>query len=551
MAIRTGNLGLAVEYGFDDLRPSWMENFVFDNDSDPWDTSLPLRGTYTDTQPITAQPANNHSGQRSLSFADDFYDHIIINPTVIDVGNVVSEQFYEISVFNGYQSNKTLLDLAVTNSDGFTVTGPAIASVWGPLQTRTYRFTITAEGPPSVNTDVRFDWENTQDDTTVTIRGSRIVMLPYQAQTPWTEVLEWKTNILTSNNGTEQRIRLRRAPRQRFHGSYPVPPEQLARAFNMAYGWIDRRWALGVWSETQYIGALASGSNLVSCNTTNYDFRANGLVCLWESNERNELIEIDTVESSSLVFKRALAGDYTNAILIPVRTGMVDSGSIQRVSNGYSSVLDIEYAVTDNVVISSTAPTQYLNYDIYYNETLMGDENGLSDNIKIRLDQVDYESGIVDYFAPWTTPKRTREVMFLNNGASECYTFKRWLFRRIGRLRPYWLPMFEDNLRLRQSGYIESMLICAGDDYRTLGSDHNHIAIQLNNGSWLPRTVLGTSVDGNNVNLALDVALNLEATEIKRICFLGLHRLDTDRVEINWIGNFVNQCSLRIIEIKP
>lgn len=551
MAIRTGNLGLAVEYGFDDLRPLWMENFVFDNDSDPWDTSLPLRGTYTDTQPITAQPANNHNGQRSLSFADDFYDHIIINPTVIDVGNIVSEQFYTLSVFNGYFENKDLQNLSVTNSDGFSITGPAVGATWGPLQTRTYQLTITTDGPPTIDSSILFDWTGTADDTVVKLVGARIVMLPYQASAPWIENLEWKTNLLTSNNGKEQRIRVRRSPRQSFKAEYPIPNAAIQQAFNIAYGWINRRWAVGVWSETQYISSIANGSTSITCNTSSYDFRANGLICLWESYLKNDIIEVDSVSADSLVLKRVLSKEYSNAILIPVRLGMVAGGNLARNTNGYTSYLDVEYEITDNAVISSVTPEQYLNYDIYYDETLMGDEDGLTDTFKIRLDQVDYETGVVDYFAPWSNTKRARNVQFFNEGPQECWNFKRWLFRRMGRLRPYWLPTFENNLNVKVTGYVISSISCYPNDYQTLGKARTHIAILLNNGTWLPRIVTGSAMNGEYLNVALDLPIDVESSEIRMISYLGLHRLDTDRVEIEWIGNYVNRCAIRIMEIKP
>ena len=422
MATHVGRLSPDNESQVPAIRPSWMASRVFTTHGVGWDSSSAITGTHTSTQPITAQAAIAHSGKKVISFADDFYNRVIIDPSYVDAGNLVSEQFYEISVFNGYFATSTLQSLTTQDADGMQITGPTLPATFGPLETKKFYLTISTDGPPTIAAKLFFDFGGTSDDITIDVVGARIVMLPYQAETPWVESLEWRTNILLTNDGTEQRVRLRKNARQSTRASYPVPSEKLAQALNMAYGWIERAWAVGLWSETQYIGSIAQGVTAISCDTTTYDFRKDGLVCIWESHAHNEVVEIEDVFSNSLSLKRVLANGYDTAIIMPVRIGMV-TGSISRDTNGYRSSLGIEYQFKDNIDLAPSAPTQYGGYDIYFDETLMASDT-TSDKIITRQDVVDFETGVVEYFPPWTHNRIIRNAYFLNENPLQSWNFK-------------------------------------------------------------------------------------------------------------------------------
>ena len=549
VANHTGYIYPAVLHDDPAILPVWNESVFYTNTADGWESNTVYRSLHTSTQPVV-EPIIHHSAVRMPSFVDDFYNRIIIEPGNIDVGNLVSEQFYEVNVFNGYFVEKELQSLSVQNGDGLLIVGPTPPSIWGLLETKAYQVTISTDGPPSIDARILFDFEGVTDDIIIAIGGSRIVMIPFQAELPWSETLEWKTNVLTTNDGSEQRVRLRKKARQSVSANYPIPAEYTAKSFNMLYGWVQRSWAVALWSETQYIGTVSAGATAIYCNTSNYDFRQNSLVCLWQSNEMNEVIEVESVFADNISLKRVLTGNYTSAILMPVRIGVATNG-IRRTTTGYNSNAGIEYEFKDNIDLNPAAPAQYLGYDIYYDRTLMPG-NSLEDKFTSRIDVVDYETGIIDYFPPWKYNRRARNAQFINETAQETWNFRKWLHRRAGRLRPYWLPTFEQNFRIAMEGNVGSTIKCQPDDYRNLGDDHNHIAIQFADGTWVSRTITGHSVEtGGLINIAIDTALNVDATFIRLISFLTLHRLDTDKVDIEFIGNGVNISTIRLLEIKP
>lgn len=534
------------------VQPLWQQTYEHKTSVTGWLTSENLSGTFTDTQPIADQPLEFYSGSLLPGFADDFYNHIIVEPSVLDIGNLVSDQYREIQVFNGYFVSKELDAISTQDAEGISISGPVAGSVWGPLETKTYQVVVTTTGPASINAQVLFDFPGTFDDIALPIVGSRIVMLPYQAQSPMRETLEWKTNLLVANDGTEQRIRLRKAPRQSISASYPVAPQYLAKAFNMAYGWAQRKWAVPMWSQVQIVESVSSGVNAIYCDTEHFDFRANSLVVLWKSVLENEIVEIEEVLSDQLQLKRIVGGNYTNVLLLPAREGVV-SGNINRNTNGFQSELEVSYQFIDNSDIATEAsPVQFLGHDVYYNTDLLGDGNMLSDKIVTRLDVLDYEVGPFLTYSPWVNNKRSRTINFLNEGPVENWTFKQWLHRRCGRLRPYWIPTFENNLQSVSEGIVDTSVRVLSDDYKNLGDKHNHIAIQLQDESWLIRTVTGAAVfNSQYTDISIDTPLNQDSANIRMISFLTLQRLDTDRIDMDWIGSGISTCALRVLEYKP
>lgn len=377
-----------------------------------------------------------------------------------------------------------------------------------------------------------------------------LVVLPFHPEAPLSEVLEWKTDILNSHNGTESRYRTRNAPRQALSISCPIPPEFNARAVNTAYGGRARRkWGIPVWTEAQPVGSVSFGATSVTLDTSDRDFRPDSLALLWSSPSVWRVVRIGEVTANSIALKEEVGLTLHGAHAMPLRVGRLRS-NIQRVSNGYRTALTMTQEAEDNAALTPSAPTQFLGHDIYFDENLFGGD-GLTQDITSRVDVIDYETGKVQQFAPWIFNRRAYPYRKVMEGIAEVAAFKRWLHRRAGRLRGFWLPSFENDIRLSMSGTIESSLILHNDAYAPLGVDHSNIAIETKSGQWYARTITELSGTGNFRTAQLDSPVNIPAADVRRVSFLGLHRLDTDRVELSWQGGGVCVSEFRIIEVQP
>lgn len=501
--------------------------------------------------PETEVPVSVHLGG-ARGFSDDFYNRIHIRPSRVDVGNLTSNQFVTVEVFNGYFTSKNLSNISASNASGILLTGAVPPALFGGLRSEFYQLTITTDGSPDINADFMFEWDTPLDTGHLYITGSRIVMMPYVFESPMQETLEWKTQLLKANDGTEQRIRLRKNPRQRMQVRYPLPYKDLPRAENLAYGWITRRWAVPLWSEAQQVVAgIAAGTQTFNIDTTSSDFRVGSLIAVWQSASLNITAEIQSMTPTSITLDKPINETYVLPWVAPVRIGRV-LGDISRQTDGYNGALSVQFEFTDGVDFGAgAAPQQFLGNDVYLEAGIIGSERFLQDSINARIDVVDY-GGVTSSFAPWKYTQIRRPYKFLLQGLDDVWRLRKWLHRRAGKIRPFWIPTFESNLRLIQTGLVTGSLTVASDDYKLFAYKRNHIAIKLADGSFMLRTVLGIAdITDNRSVLTLDANLNVEARDIREVSFLGLHRIDSDRIEINWTSNRTAQVTVPIMEISP
>lgn len=374
-------------------------------------------------------------------------------------------------------------------------------------------------------------------------------MLSIQPQAPVREDLEWLSDIIPSNDGTEDPLQIRLSPRQYFHYSYPVSAIEQARAVNVVRGTRGRQWVVPVWTQAQHIGSVTSGALTLTATTDYSEFRSSSLALLWQSTDVWQVVGIDTVSVGSLVLTTRTE-TFTNAYLMPLRFG-ITPGNPSRKHNGYNSMIELAFTIEDNAAITVSAPTQYLSNDIYYDEGLL-DGDTTSEDIVADLDIFDPGLGKFTYYNPWLNQKGASTYRAIAEGASESWDLRKWLHRRAGRYRRFWQPTFCNDLRLESTGTLTTSIQVSADEYRRLATDRTHIAVETSSG-WLPRAITSTSqVDADTIQLNLDTSLGgIAASSVKRISFLGLKRLNTDRIEINWIGGGVCEMAARVLEISP
>lgn len=376
-----------------------------------------------------------------------------------------------------------------------------------------------------------------------------LALLPMQAQAPATESLEWLTDMMTSKNGTESPLSVRGNARQSLTFTTPEWYDLKPMILNTEYGGLRRQWAVPLWTETQQLGPINAGGTTITCLTDDYDFRNESLALLWESPTNWQIIEIINVNSGSLQIYKPVH-KFTKPLLMPVRRGYVN-GNISKRVTGFDSESSISYDIEDNLDVSQLIPDQFLGYDIYFDSAQM---DGESQDLKInsRVDVVDYDLGLRARRAPWRYNRNTRTQRFLAEGPTEVRALRRFLARRRGRERRFWQPSFENDLRLLSTGTINTTVLTYEDGYFDWSTRRTHLAFLLDDGTWQARTLsAASSIGSGKMQFTINSALGVDAKRVRCISWLGLKRFDTDRVEIDWLGNYVMATTINITELQP
>lgn len=382
---------------------------------------------------------------------------------------------------------------------------------------------------------------------TTTLYGN-LALIPVPAETPAVESLQFLTDDFESYNGLEENIQLRTKARQVLQ--YKIPLQALAQAdvFNTAYGAIRKKWAIPLWIEMQSVGQVNNAATFILCNTALYDFRDNSLAYLYDITGKFQVLEISTVVSDRINVS-AISDFFRNAYLMPCRIGRV-SGSINKKLNGLTGSLDLQFFVEDTKSLSGAMPIQYLSNDIYYEAGLL-DNNEILTSIEKREDIIDFDLGVSVSRSPWINSKHSRQHNIKPATPQEIRTYKEFLYRRQGKSKLFWTPTFLNDIFCLNIGLVVSTIIANRDSYLEYAQNRIHIAIE-SGGVWYPRLISSPSpTSTTTMQFTIDSPLNVQASSITRISYLGLYRLDSDVIEIMYGSNLMAESSVRIKELLP
>lgn len=383
-----------------------------------------------------------------------------------------------------------------------------------------------------------------------------LAVLPRPAELPMKESVEYLTDVITSYNGTEQRLQLRNKPRRTLEYTVPLQAWQMQDSMNTNYGAIRKKWVVPMWAEAQYVGTISEGQTYISCNTGPYDYRnTSSLAFLYSSCDDWQVVDISSIDPTTLYSLNPMHWIH-KAWVMPARLGWV-SNITELFTNGSTGKLSVTYEldIKDTNYYANALPPQYLDNDVYTSPVPLL-SNGLVNVVtEQKLDETEALTGYIDRRTPWLHPKVSMPYRVQLNNAEEISNYRRFMNRRAGKFQLFWMPSFRNDMRLVNDFTYNSNIINvffiypdSYDDYALL---HKHIAINMMNGSWIFTEIRNVFKYEEYLYVSTEVMLNVNAKDIYRICFLGLHRFDSDRVEISWIGNGVASADVRVIEVEP
>ena len=535
------------------VRPTWYDSIEFNvgfaTATDG--AAAAVCGTHADVLPIDVV-TQSLTGCRLSSYADIFYNRIIITPNPLSVGNITADVSIPLLVFNAYFSAKSLDSVTPSNLDGIALTGASYPKSLSALEELELSVDVSIDtGPPTIDGSYLFDFESGVVDITVPVTGNRVLALPYLFQSGMQEILTFATQVMTSNDGYEQRTKLRGSPRQSFLNSIAIPSGEIASLDTLLYGWRINKYGLPITSECRELDIATSASSPnIDVNTEFGDFRVGGLAAIYVSPRDFELVVIDSFTTSQIVATTNITKVYAvGTLIMPVRVARLLTNPT-RSTDGYRQRLDFSFLSIENTTLAtSAAPDQYKSLDVYLEEPLTTDAYA-RDIYNSRVDVVDYGTGLEDTFAPWQKTKIARQFGLQFDTQEDVWNFRLWLHRREGKLRPFWMPTFENNLLLLSTTPLDLQLIVQNDNQDSLSTGRDDIAIKTTTG-WLFRGVTAITPIGDDLEVAVDSTLgNIEPDTVEFISFMGRKRLSSDRIEIDWTGNNTAQVAVPITEIN-
>jgi hypothetical protein len=312
-------------------------------------------------------------------------------------------------------------------------------------------------------------------------------------------------------------------------------------------------WLLPMWTQAQYVGAVAVNSDILTIDTDHYDFGRGKMLLLWESYSNWQLIGFDRVNTgANTITLTTRTRVFSAAWLIPVVNAFIPKGSSKPL-NGHNAKHRIIFQVTDPSPYFPAAAPSFTSTlgtaDIFYDESLLNGDT-LEDAFQAQITVHDEDIGLVSHYAPWLFNRLLRSHNVICETRVDAWNLRQWLYQRAGKLREFYQPSFENDLRSLSTGTVTNTLDVAADEIRRYGSKRSTIAVETAAG-WYPAQITSTTaVDATKTRLNLDRSLGIAASAILRVCWLGVKRLNADSVDINWIGGGVSAAEIKLLEIR-
>ena len=519
-----------------------------------------------DTIETHGQIVENMAGSQGtmLNGADfSFYDRIIIEPSVIDVGNVLNDQTpVTISIWNGYRVDKIISTFTHTGDEGIDIINPPdIPYTFRPIETLVYNFSIRLDGPTTI--DALYVWNIGGINYSATINGSRIVLFafPPNFRDDFTESLEWKTEILRSFDGSEQRRALRVTPRRSMAYMVSLLKHDSQVFRNLMWGWQNRTFAIPVWSDRQTLRVSQSANDTVlQVDPTNYSFAAGKLLMLFKDSGDCETGEILSLGTNTITLVRGLQKAWPKGTRVyPVILGhLPDQVQVQpRVSSVIEALVSFDTSpdVVDPYLPDAAAATIYDGLEVITVQPNWINPVDVSNEfIGLKLDFV---TGVPRWKTRELIQRLGRQYSWLFQDRVTIRKFREFLRRRRGMAKTFWAPSWTDDFDvISPLAFNATNLEVKENQFRKMVGDNIHrdrIMIRTKDGSTYYRRILSVTPALDSINTTLNLDSSLGKTyvpsDFKTIHMLDRCRLATDKVDMIWKSDKVAQVSTTFMTV--
>ena len=488
-------------------------------------------------------------GYLAHDLGSDWFERIILNPARLDFGNILSSQVRNVEVVNNYrdaaQQWTALNDL--TGGEVSTTSVPSLPTTLNALQAVTIQVNVALDGAPVIDGDLEFVF--TVVTLLLPVTGTRIILFPFQPEAPVIEVLRSHSEVLTHADGSEQRIGLRKAPRQIIeYRVFQDGDNERDRLNAMLYDWQDKVFGVPIWWEARYLtSAITAPTDTIQVDTRYGDFRVGGLVALFNTFSDFEILEIQSMTDSQLVFTSQVqtSRQPNDIVVMPVRTAYAEGDIGQSRYPIGPTVTNLRFTTLDNEDLADVSTFGTYNGKVLIDRANIIDGNTVPEGFLRRIEVLDPKTGVPAQLSPWAKSKPRIQLGLNGHSLKETWEIRQLFHALGGQLTSFYLGTGRneiipttDIVDTATSFQIEFLDFTKFYEAAPV-APRGHIQITRTNGTKSQHQITAAQlitpglVEQLTVTPAITPALPL--SQLSRIEFLTLARLRGDDVAVTHI----------------
>jgi hypothetical protein len=517
-----------------------------------WLAQSILSGAHTNNNPIEIHD-NEPVGVLCTQFVADYYFRVYVTPSVIALGNLVSAQVRFFDVWNAHFDDKLNSDLNfVGDGTGIVLTEPAATpTTFKALEVRTYELNFDLTGPAAIA--ITYTWDFPGEFPTLIITGNRVIIFAFAPD--WsediTEKYEWLTQINETEDGIEDRYRLRINPRRSMEYRLLMNETEKRWLERYLWAWKGRVFSVPLWMDcTITTTPTALGAFVIDVDTTaNKSFVAGEVAMFVNDYDDTEAVEILNVNATSLDLARAtLAAWGSGSRIYPAQSArMSESVSITQPTADIDHGT-IRFELVDNKAIPAVeAPLAYEDGFVLERAPNRAQDLDLTWQSKLGIVDFGIVQPLVDERA--TFPDQITSFTFAEDTRADIWFWKEWLHARAGKWAKFYFSSWSrDFTVVTQIDFNDTAIEVEDTQYRdfyNFDAAKRDIAIYTTDGLVYYRRIasaqekapVGSGVEILGINTQLGITYT--AAEIKMVSFLHPSRIDSDGVEFEWSGQTI------------
>lgn len=524
-------------------------------------------GSFSDTLPIS-ELAVSFSGGEFLCFFQDYYNRIWLFPQSLDLGPVGQDAIYTFNLWNAYLRQNNLNDTTVSGDDDGLLLGIEEYPLLFPgLKLQTVSLTASVDGPPEIDVTYSFDFA-LGPVKFLPVSGTRVRLWPFDVN--WGEQYqvqyEYKTDIITSRSGREQRRAMRQTPRKTLEFSISLMGAAELRQFRQEMiSWQQRTYTMPEWPRRVHTTApLSSGGLSVAVDEVPAWLIPGRTVLLADGDER-AVATVDTVAGSTVSLTAGVSRTWPAGTRIVSAVSGLLSGEIAapRRTNTVATA-DVSFAVTpgwEPAESSGSAAETWQGREVFLLKPNWAEPVDAS--LAYPVEQVDFGVGRIGTFRPIQFQTETRRGTFLMKSNAEAESLRQFIDRMRGQQGEWWMPTWEYDIIPALPLYVTT------DTLRVSGTDFQRdfkgattlraICVVLTNGTRIYRMIDSMDVVDDEIGTDSRVYLTepwaetITLESIDKVCWMMLWRLSSDSATFDWLSDGVARIALthQSLEVLP
>lgn len=376
------------------------------------------------------------------------------------------------------------------------------------------------------------------------------ILIPYRPEAPLTEVYEFKTSIHANEDGSEQRMALRKIPRRSWIIKIAAGSQEIE---SLLFGKQAESLYFPAWHDPAFLSATVGiGDVAIPVSATEFREFENNLRVVLIKDERNyHLATVASFDATTVNIVPGVTQEFFAKMqVIPVKRVFVDGPvSVGRdlVNRKVFSMtllsLDDTQDIVEYVAIPGTGTLIPIGWNYYDDKIILDDpcwvDGSITESRTHNVHRIDGNTGLINQFSGWDTNKRGSVKGFVTHTRQELWRIRQLLYYLQGRCVSFYAPTFDKDLipnaalsSASDNLYIENANYTRDVDCR---DPRVHIRVVLTDGSVIERNITNAQeVSAEQELLTVDAVWGQDVAlvSIDRIEFFELVRIDTDEIKI-------------------